>query len=247
MIELIVAMVLLAIVIALVGDSFLRAVSGAEFASSGAASDAAIARAVGKFQDDLAVTETADRTARLVREQASLDAALRQGVAAPSDDPTINRAVDLEDVLQATPTLVQLQADVDRARAGAECVTWRATTSGDRYEVTRTVQGQGCAGASETEVVFKGAAQASGAVTQPFSYRLMCNRSVCGAASQAPSSSPCATWVQTTVNGAQRRWITAVQAQFVANTGRSGTNGKSGVSMNIRSRHDHMWKTALGC
>jgi hypothetical protein len=49
------------------------------------------------------------------------------------------------------------------------------------------------------------------------------------------------------VSGTNRRWIVAVQAQFVANSGRTAVNGRSGTTINIRSREEHMWRTALGC
>jgi hypothetical protein len=75
----------------------------------------------------------------------------------------------------------------------------------------------------------------------------MCHRTLC-VGSSAPAAQPCAPWVLASVGDLKRkRWIVSVQAQFVANSGRHAVNGRAGTTINLRSREEHMWRTALGC
>jgi prepilin-type N-terminal cleavage/methylation domain-containing protein len=249
MLELLVSMILLAIAFAIVGTTLVQALSGSGTSTSGAVSDTAAARVTARFQDDIAVVESADRKARLVREQVVLDAALRQDANASSDNPAApNASVDLEDVLIATPTRFRVQAEVDRQTTGVECVTWDATTNDTRFQIMRTVQRSGCGATISEEVLLTGRSDARGANVSPFTYRLMCNRTLCGADSLAPPATPCQPWPATSVDDRkQRRWIIGVQANFVAHAGRSATSSSANTTMNIRSREEHMWRTALGC
>lgn len=248
MIEMIIAMVLLSIAMGLVGSALVNALSGSSVSTSGAIADSEIAKVTARFQDDLAVAETDDRAANLVREQLVLDNALRNDADASSDDPnSSNTNVDLEDIVVATPTMVQFKAEVVRATPGAECVTWEAKTAGSAYMIVRTVGNAGCAGGT-AEVVAKGRSDSSGIVLEPFSYDLRCHRTLCVGSGATSASTPCAAWNATSVTGRRDlRRIVAIRAKFTTNQGKNATDGHSGALMNIRSRQTHQWTTALGC
>lgn len=252
LIELLVAMVLMAVVLGIVGTALVSSISGSGSASAGALSDAAITRTVDRMADDIASAETADRAAGLVRDQDGLNAALRQGTDLVSSDPglAVQRVVDLEDVVEATPTRFRVKADVVGGAAdGIECVTWEAITTGTAYEVVRTVQ-RACGGAQiDRRVMLRANAAAAGVNPSPFSYRLMCHQTTC-VGSSAVAAAPCRPWLGTTVSSSRDlRRIVGISATFTTNqnSGRSVAEGRGVVSMTIRSRDTGAWRTGLGC
>lgn len=247
MIELIIAMVLLAIALGLVMTGLLSALNGSGGVQAGAISDASIGRVTASFADDVARAQTLGRSEGLLRDEVQLAKAVRSGGSVISSDPANPEAVDIDDVVSATSSSFTIWADVTGDK-GVECVTWTAGTSSGRYEVVRAVHAT-CGGAElERQVMLRAAANAEGMNLQPFSYDLVCNASLC-VGSGATAKAPCRPWNETSVAGTQRRWIVGIKAAFstVSQQGKSAANGAGAVEMSIRSRDIEIYRSALGC
>lgn len=257
LIEVIVAMVLLAIAIAIVATVVVQSIQGSSSASSGAISDAAVTRVSDRLSDDVASAMTEDRRDHRLRDPAELAAAVRRNEVPLSSDPAeAGTVVDIDDVVTATETRLQLRADVDRA-PGVECVDWEARSVAQRFELVRRVAraGQACgSGGLGEQVILRSdsnaARRADGTPlidTTPFSYRLMCHSASCPG-SAAPAGEPCQPWSRGTVAAAQRRWVVGVDATIGTVTVQRASGSAAGtVRMGIRSREIGSWRRALGC
>ncbi|MCW2962345.1 MAG: hypothetical protein JWM90_2732 [Thermoleophilia bacterium] len=248
LIELIVAMVLLAIALGMVSVFVLQSISGGTGARSGAASDAAIAAATVALEDDVAAAVTEDRRSNKLRDRVEFAQAVRSNGVARSNNPSdAGRVLDIDDILVATPSELQLRADVDAA-AGVECVTWRASTT-NGYRVERLVSGAGGCGTGSLSrrTHVSAPAGVTGLTATPFSYQLLCHRSSCPG-SLAPASAPCRPWTSTNAAGGQRRWVVGVSARFVNVTSDKAVAKASGsASIAVRSRDTESYRKALGC
>lgn len=248
LIEVVIAAVLLAIVLAVGTVGIVNSIGGGSHAVAGSSVDAAMARAGVMFQDDVQRAVTADRRDNLLRDPAELQRALQRNAPAYSSDPSDPRLLDIDDVVTATPTRMQLRADV-HANPGVECVTWQATEprGTNQLRVTRSV-GPSCArfDALGSQVMFASQIDSNDVVNRrPFSYRLMCHRTQCIG---APSGVSCRAWMDANPAARQLRWILGAEAAFTSiSTDRSATNGNATVRGSIRSRESDTYHRGLGC
>lgn len=250
LIEVLVAMVLLAIAVGIVGTIVVQAVVGFRGANSGAVSDSAVTRSVDALTSDVAAAVTPDRRDNRLRDATEMSVFVRTGAVASASNQTTGESmpIDIDDLTMATPTQFRLKADVDRT-PGTECVTWIAQTIGTTFTVERRVDPwNGCGGGSLSKKTYISApSTAAGLDTTPFTYQLICNRTVCPGSS-ASLAQPCRPWaVEGTVSAAQLRWVIRVDATFtqVAADGATGGEGATGVA--LRSRDTESYRKALGC
>jgi prepilin-type N-terminal cleavage/methylation domain-containing protein len=251
LVELIVAIILLAIALSLAFSGLVGALSGGGTARNASVSDAAVYRTVAAFEDDVARAFAPDRDASKLRDPVDLQRALVEGTPAVSNDPSeIGRVLDIDDVMLATRTRLQLRVDADTRRPGIECIEWNAAAVGSEFVVTRTVLASPtCAGATLVEEVFLRAASIDGLDVNPFSYELMCRQGLC-AGSQAPPVAPCRPWtVEADVGPRERRWIVGVGASFtqVSGDGRQVSRTRANSMAGIRSRETAAYRRGLGC
>ncbi|MCB0880345.1 MAG: type II secretion system protein [Thermoleophilia bacterium] len=260
MVELIVAMILLAVATALVVGGVMSGLRSSGAASAGSISDAAIARFSEQFVADVAGAETTDRIVGRVRDPFEFADAVRTGAAITSTEPaTAGDRVDIYDVQQATSDTVVLMSDVlaDRSEdpavdPPAECVTWQVTRGGSPQHVTytRTVR-ETCGGAVvDSRVILDMPADVDGVNDDPFSYQLQCNLTDCApTGAPAGTARPCGTWTRSSVTGAKRAWIVGIQANVTTGTtqGRSAASSTQQQLIGIRSRTTSEYARALGC
>jgi prepilin-type N-terminal cleavage/methylation domain-containing protein len=251
LIELVVAMVLLSLVVAMVGTVIIKALSGSSTSRAGALSDAAVARTVEALQNDIARAVTQHRDEGRLRDPMEFANAVRSNQPAHSSNPADNNLLlDIDEVVLATPTELRLRANVANS-AGYECVTWSATTTAGTFRLIRRVASAtsmcGTAGLGE-KTFLSAPAGLKGVVTSPFSFEMLCNRTLC-AGSEASPAQPCRPWQRTTaVPAGQRRWVVAINARFRAGSAEGGGSAADGtVSTAIRSRDTEQYRTALGC
>jgi prepilin-type N-terminal cleavage/methylation domain-containing protein len=263
LIEMLVAMVLLAIAVALVSHGVLSALNASTQSRTGAISDAAMARISQQFQSDVAMAETTDRIAGRIRDPFDLERAVRRGEGVTTTDPTApaNAVVDIYDIRAATDDRIVLLADVlpDTSQdpsvdAPAECVIWDVNTSGSpaRVHYTRTIESS-CGGpVVETREMLSVPANIPGIDAHPFTYRLECHPSACpgnAAPDGPPSGRPCGTWNESTVTGKDRAWIVGVRMHVMAGAAEGHAASTTGglVEATIRSRTTTEYASALGC
>ncbi len=247
LLEMIIAMVLLGVALAVVGNVVVQATGGSNGARAGAISDAAIARAATMLADDVAIANTSDRRDNLLRDPADLAGALQRNDVAYSSDPSRPMMrLDIDEVVTATSTELQVRSDVHR-RAGVECITWRAIT-GATFQLRRMV-GSACGGSelSDRVVLESKNPTAANIDTSPFTYRLLCSARSCPG-SRASNAAPCRPWDATTVSTAQRRWVIGVVAVLgVVTEERAAAGGHGTMRISIRSRDTETYRRGLGC
>lgn len=255
MIELLVAMVLLAIALAMVSTVLIQALSGGSSGRAGSVSDAAVARTMSALQDDLGAALTADRRDARLRDPDEFATAVRTGAPAFSSDPSSPGAVDLDDVVTATPTMLEMIGDF-APNPGYECVSWQATTSsgsgsGSGYQLMRMVgPASSCgSGSISSRRMLHAPAGASGVNAAPFSYELVCNQTLCAADPGADASAPCRPWITTgAVATARRRWVVGVVASLTQVSGSTNSAQSAGtMKASITSRRSDSYRQALGC
>jgi type II secretory pathway pseudopilin PulG len=255
LIELIVAMVLLGIAGAVVFGVLIQGLSGSSNARAGGISDAAINRTSDAMSDDIARALTEDSRAGSVRDELNFAAAVRrnetawrasQDAAGRIDVNAPPEAADIDDVRVATPTSFQIIV-------GDTCVTWTAApgTNDGRatFDIVRAeAPSTNCAASTDTKRFISAEPTAPGLDTTPFSYKLVCNPSVCPG-SAAPATAPCRPFVVDSVSPAQRRWIVGIEARIASltNANRGVGAAQASVSQEIRGRGIESYREALGC
>lgn len=268
LIELLVGMVLLIILLAVAMIPILDGFSGAAKNQSSAMSEQAVRDAVDSIRNDVAAASAPDRDPRKVREIWQLHKAMVSTAPVISADPADGGAIlNVYDVLVATPTDLQFQADVLKgaANAGAECVRYTTSASGaDPFWIRRRVYADALPAASLPNVTCTGAVAKDDYVierskfiagrtpTQVFSYDLLCSSdpvSGCGGASSEPAS--CSTWSSgaAAVTGVRRNWIVSVNVNIGATTQRQDavSERSDSTNMSVRSRETSEYRRALGC
>lgn len=247
MIEVLIATVLFAIAAGIVTSIVMHAVSGAGTARTGALSDAAIERTSAALRDDIARAVTADRASYRLRDPGEFEDAVRLNDVAYSTDPTSVGPLDIDDVVTATPKLLQVRADVDPASAGYECITWEAKLVGKIFTIERRVgAGAGCgSGNLGTRTLMRADTAVPGINQSPFSYDMIC----AGCPGAPGASSNCAPWRVTSVPQQQRRWVVAVHADLMsaAVRGSSAAVAEGSITAEVRSRDTQTYRGALGC
>lgn len=241
MVELIVAMVLLAIALAVASGAIIQQVSGSSTARAGAISDAKVARAAASFADDVAAARTLDLVGGELRDPAEFAAAVRDNAVARSSNPDparANRPLDIDAVLQATDRELRLQVEADAMSPGTECITWRVAP-GAAFAVERLVdRTRACgAGALGREQMLSAPAEVTGIDRTPFGYELACG--ACGGGVTCRPS-PAAS-----VPADRLRWITA--ATFGIDVVSGSTPGAGSSKVSIRIRDTASYRRALGC
>ncbi|MCW2955635.1 MAG: hypothetical protein JWO69_504 [Thermoleophilia bacterium] len=240
MIEVLVAMSLFAVALALVTTNLLSGISGSSTARAGSVSDQAVARTMSAFSSDIAAAQTPDRRDDMLRDPNALARAVQAGGNPLSTDPSIAaRPVDLDDVVTAQGNAVQVRADVDQA-AGTECVTWRTETASGRVSLVRLVDatcpGATAGGGAISKRSYSWApATLPGLDPTPFAFRVV-------------SPGACRPTLRDAVAGVQRRWVVAVDVALVnVTTDRTPTKGAGSTSTLVRSRETGAYRKALGC
>ena len=246
--ELVIGMILLGLAIGVVGQVVIQAVGGGAGARAGAVSDGAVYRAASMLADDVAAANTEHRRDNLLRDPTDLAGALQRNEVPYSSDPARpGMRLDIDEVVRATPTELQIRADVDRA-VGVECVTWRAVTAGG-FQLRRMV-GPACGSASLSDRVLLESSNpaAAGIDTTPFAYRLVCSRRDCPNTG-APSGSECQPWIveNRAVRTEQRRWVIGVDAKLGVVSEGAAAGGTGSMRIAIRSRDTETYRRGLGC
>jgi len=254
LIELIVAMVVMAIVISMIGTIVMSALRGSTDTRSGAVADATVQRATLMFTSDLSAAITEDRAQSKLRQPRVLREAVVNGTLVQSSDPADGgRIADIDDVRMATSREVQLIADVAPVK-GSECVTWRSRADAGRAVLERLIDpAASCGnGALGHEIVMSSPLlpnAAESASLDIFSYHMMCASDVCSA-SPAPADNVCESWI---VHGAvaqkQLRWVVAVEVsiQSIIDEHRSAARSSAHLTGEITSRRAPTYRAALGC
>ena len=82
---------------------------------------------------------------------------------------------------------------------------------------------------------------------RPFSYTMLCHKVECTPSPQDRGA--CEPWIQPEVGDRKVRWIVGVRASFQTTEaqGQSAAQTTGAVSMSIRSRDTHEYRSALGC
>lgn len=246
-------MVLLVIVVAMVVTGIVAALRGSADARSGAISDAAMTRVTTAINDDVARAMTADRDAARLRDPVELARAITRHEPAystsPADPP--GTVLDIDDVVDAQPDRFSIRVDADKSVAGAECVTWRASSTDGTFAIERLVDpGASCGSGSIARTTFVSApADVAGINLEPFSYDLVCAPASCDDSGASDPAAPCRPWTVSSVPASQVRRVVAVRATITAATAQSGSASRSDgtSSSTIRSRDTATYREALGC
>ncbi|MCW2928035.1 MAG: hypothetical protein JWM86_2003 [Thermoleophilia bacterium] len=242
LIELVVAMVLLAMVLAMASGSIVRQFGGARTARSGAASDAAIARATNQFSDDVAGAMTPDLRDGKLRDPVEYRAAVQRNETATSSDPSQpGRALDIDVVVTARGDQLSLRRDVHRS-AGVECVTWRVNP-GAAYRVERMVDPAGACGRGSLgrTTMVSAPSGIAGLDRTPFAYQLICKGCPNG------GRPTCRSWSAPAATTAQRRWVVAAAMSVTDIGGDASTLARGSSRVGIRLRDTESYRRALGC
>lgn len=263
LIEIMVAMVILAIALAAVSKPLMAAFSTASHTRSVENAQADVLRAHDRLQADLLNTRSPNRNTSRQRGVDSLTEALlvspRGG--AVSDDPADRgRTYDVYDVIAATPTMLRLVADVD-SRAGTECVQWDAanTAATGRIRVTRSVfPNTTCTGAAMSRDVMipdqpwiaTSSTDTRARVPAVFSYQ-----SVCSSAGQfcagrfGSAGGACGGWTSAAQAGSGLNTIVGVTLNLrsINLTSNSAGAAQSSALITIPSREAADYRRALGC
>lgn len=240
MIELIVAMVLLSIALAVASGALIQQVSGSSSARAGAISDSQVARAAARFSDDVAAARTPDLVGGELRDPTEYAAAVRSNAVARSSNPDparANRVLDIDPVLLATGNELRLQLEADPS-PGVECVTWRVG-GGAGFSVERLVdRTRACGGGGlGRERMLVAPAGVAGIDRTPFGYEIACGG--CG------GGVTCRPTPVGSVRADRLRWVTAVTFGIDTVTRSSRASGTTKVG--IRIRDTESYRRALGC
>lgn len=244
--ELVIAMVLLAVVLGLASAAFMGGLGGS--ASTGLSE-----RATTQFRQMTSMLEQDTRAARapgrdvdVLRDRDAFAAQIRTGRS------TLPRSLDVMDVRVATPTQLQLIGDVisipgNATWGGAECVTWQLVT-GASWSVRRTVSPDeaGCSAAGAlTSTWIQSTQVATGAVpTRLFSYVLGCDAAACAGGGGCQGSRPVGS-----ATGVARGWVTQVRIDLDAlvKSGKATAREQLTTDVTLRNRMSDDYQYALGC
>jgi len=249
LVELVVALVLLAIVVGFAGAPLINGLRGSDDVQSRTQASQRASDATEHVRNDLAAALAPDRDARHVRGVEKLTRALLEpGYRTLSDDPSYGaRQLDVRDVVRATPTELHFRADVLAAdrNAPVECVRWRAAApTSPQYWLERTVYGNerlatgtSCAGtALVTDMELPPTDRVAGrAPAATFSYEVL--------------GSNCTVTLASTVSGSDLNRIVAVRVDLVGVGSRRASvavDNATSVAV-LTSRESTTYRRALGC
>lgn len=259
MIELIVAMIILAIVLAVFVRALLGGFGAAAVTMTTRKAEAIVAHATDQMGDDLRSARAHERNFDKIREPLQLRKAVMSGETI--NDPVTAAPLDVADVKVATATSFSFLSNLVVEPAGsptvAECVYYRVESGGGYWWMARYVSpyAASCSPSGTMSLVVK--QQLGAAPTAVFSYTLVCNRNgvngrTCNGAVPSPTPpliGPCAPGTATAVSGTALNWITSVAFDLSAlveraeYTARGRLRGKVG----LRTRQNHDYLYALGC
>jgi prepilin-type N-terminal cleavage/methylation domain-containing protein len=258
LVELIVAMVLLAIALTMVTRGLLDGFSSTSDAITEREAQHMVDKATQQLTQDLRSARANDRNVNDIRQPYLLTRAIMLGTAIYSGDcpPSATcKLLDVADVKAATSTTFEFMADVDTSSVGAECVTYTIPPSGATFWMRRAVTAYSsatrtcaAAGASGAYLIRPQKVPTSAVGHPVFSYQLVCNRSAAGCS--LAGGPKCTPTTQTSVGSAvARNWITSVTVDLTSLVERGESRSIDSLkgTASIRTRENHDYRLALGC
>ncbi|MBC7645091.1 MAG: prepilin-type N-terminal cleavage/methylation domain-containing protein, partial [Thermoleophilia bacterium] len=264
LIELMVALIILAIVVAALSKPLLGAFSTASHARSSEGAQAAVLRSADLLQADVLAARSPDRNTSRQRGVDSLSQALLRDArgSAVSDDPSdLGRSFDVFDILVASRTQLRMVVEADGRNAGAECVQWDAEdTARTRQVYLRRVlySNRNCGGrvlASDTLIprqpwVPTNIGETSASVPPVFTYHLLCNPDAAHCGGRFGSSAGgCRGWNSTNVVDSGLNAIVSLSFDMRSVEMHSGApaSSRSINQITFPAREATDYRRSLGC
>ncbi|MCB0878808.1 MAG: hypothetical protein KDC46_07490 [Thermoleophilia bacterium] len=246
MIELIVAMVLLAVLLGGVSMAVMRGFEGAGTTSLKSRTFTQFEQASQMLEQDVRAARSPNRSFDQVRDLDLFADQVRTGSSAIADVTVANSKT-----FQFVGDVVSLPGNA--TWAGAECIRWELKT-GATWSIVRTVySNDNCGGGTTLTSTWvrptSGAGAGAGAApTSAFSYVLGCDPAACGVPA-ATSTCGQGGAALGTVSGAARNWITQVRFDLsaIAVEGKRATKDSLQSTIALRNRLSSDYQYALGC